>query len=95
MLLITDSLEEILRYMLDQRICAFMVHSDVVPPHSIVLGRLVDGSFKEGIERCADLPEVDAAMLYSNSSQHHPARHSTTPACYERFPSVVSLNFNW
>ena len=58
----------------------FTVHADIVSPHSIVLDRLVDGSFKEGIERCADLPEVDAATFgrflayaYYNSSHTSPS----------------------
>lgn len=41
----------------------FTVHADIVSPHSTALGQLVDGSFKEGIKRCADLPEVDAATF--------------------------------
>lgn len=59
------------------------VHADIVSPHSIVLAQLVEGSFKEGIERCADLPEIDAATFgrflayaYYNSSHTSPSGSS-------------------
>lgn len=37
----------------------FVVHADVVSPHSRVLHQLIEGPFKEGIERYAELPEID------------------------------------
>jgi hypothetical protein len=38
---------------------SFIVHADIVSQHSKVLCRLIGGSFKEGIEKGAELPEVE------------------------------------
>ena len=39
----------------------FVVHADIVAPHSRVLRQFIEGPFREGIERYAELPEVDSA----------------------------------
>lgn len=41
----------------------FIVHADIVSLHSRVLRQLIEGPFKESIERHAELPEVDPRIF--------------------------------
>ncbi|KAK5045187.1 hypothetical protein LTR84_009520 [Exophiala bonariae] len=57
---------------------SFLVHADIVSWHSKVLQRLIDGTFKESTESCAELPEVEPDTFRQFLAYAY-ARSSSTP----------------
>ena len=87
----------------------FVVHADIVAPHSRVLRQLIEGSFREGIERHAELPEVHSgdfsrflAYAYNTSNttsisetiaQVHPTQRTSTSRLIELLLANEHKNF--
>jgi hypothetical protein len=63
---------------------AFTIHIDIIAPHSSMLSRLMDGPFKESIEKSAELPEVAPEtftqfLAYAYSAQPGPVISKPLP----------------